>query len=455
MAFNPAEATTYWAVPDLVVDWKQSSHDLHRAVLAKVILFNGSVILSDSAVISNFFLRSGVSREFGRSDDRFYSDLIERDLLRLAIRTENGAVTPLRRVEESLVKSQGLPSDFPRVTDGRELDFLQDRAGVLQFTLEGAAARYQREIFKLFGTAALSEADVPEDVRKHIVDILAARIADKNEIVKWADFLEGTFLWEDLSKRLGVGDAFSLYGHAVFTAARGPHVTFLPEQLGVNPTYSHEHQVAIDIWRRRTDVEERLISRQRREVPLLSPVDFRDGLVRLTADDIATLRASPERIALDEALRTSAEKLGDFDELFTAMAEYRLLIDSRIVERGIHKAIETQTVSTSVAGLTIGKVAEETALALLCNFLPNLADGLTFGLFSWVHYVQSRSREHRRAKELAAEMEAIAREERERARKAEIDKQLLTRHFIRSASQRIDLAIVSDKATRRDGILGL
>jgi hypothetical protein len=330
---DPRDEQTYWIMPMDLFDLRHADPGRYRALFTYIILFGGSIVLSDSAVVGDRHFRLALRGDVEGSGDGFTRELIDRGYLRFAIREQGGVAKSLADTADDIVKRAGEywvgyepPGEMP------EFRYVEQHGHLVSYNLDSAAQRFQREALRVFSSGSFGKGGLPETYRRAIVSIMQEMIADR-QFSGLAEFSEGSRLWERVMKRTGKPKLFERYGDFVYAVARGPHATCLPEQLGINPTYSPSDKLAIDRWRGRDQDEPSFVEARTVRTRALRLVDFVEGLRRLTGPDVDALRMCDERLAYDCMLHDFALGKADSGEVLSALLAYRRRVEDRIMVR--------------------------------------------------------------------------------------------------------------------------
>ena len=393
---------TFWMVPRLVLDTKLTPAHHQRALLTYNILFNGSLIISDSDLINNASLRDLI-----RTGDSFSTGLFQAGLAEIARRTSDGAPASLGETSMTIARRPGgllagiAPGGAP------ELDWIERNATFLDYDLGSAAPRYQTEVLRILNNRSTLRQLLPDGVITAIIEICEQTIAEGGTL-SWSLFTLESDIWPAIQARIGGENLRAMYGTKVFEIARGPYSTFLPETLGVGATYSSEDRTGVDLWRGHYGLSARELDRKTIKVPATDLADTISGLSRLSVDLIQRLRQSSARLAYDERCKNYDLESGDLTELLRAFLTYRAEINGAIADavgRPLSVTSEDFTFSSCISEslstwdkVTYHAVEEYNQfLTFACKTaLSTLGNALTHGSFGLLNFAYSRVQAYRK-----------------------------------------------------------
>jgi hypothetical protein len=417
---------TFWMVPRAILSADADRLQYQRALLAYHVLFSGKVIISDSDVVNNLFLRNAI-----RADDDFVLELLAHKLLTIARRTIGGEHLPLGKVSEAIARRPG--GLLGRIAPGNspELARFEYLATSVPYDLNTAQPRYQVEVLRVFKATRFDAHLLPQDLAIVISQICEETISSGGTL-SWNLFTPQSELWPAIQRRLGDDTALKRFGDAVFEIARGPYSTYLPSALGVGASYSSEDRVGVDIWRGRYNVPQIELDRQTLTAPAHDLADMIGGLMRLTVTDLVKLRASAARAAYEDACANYLTS-NDFSAVLRSFFSYRAEINDAIsgaIRRSGKLNMETVTFTASLTDPSKGidTVAAtrfekfsfaafenyQACLAFACSTAQSaLLSSLTLGTFGYLQFAYSRIQSIRGSKEPTA-IDGTTTEQRER-----------------------------------------
>ena len=316
------ELNTFWMIPRGVLNAPASAHVEQRALITCNVLFGGPLIISDSDLINNLYIRENLHT-------RFVRDLLERGFLSIARRNFAGQPIPLRKVAETIKRKSGglLKNVEDRPFD--DLDSIEAISCCIDYDLAEAQPRYESEVLRVLRLLNAREDLLPAALSKTIIDVLEENSLP--QAVTWSTFDPTSTLWNTIHRRHGDDTLRERFGRRVFEVARGPYSTFIPGTLKIGATYSSEDQVGIDLWRGRYGMTNTEIERLTIRSYTLSPADTVAGLAMLTVDDIERLRSSKALQAYEDG----CDRLGfgetGLNEIKDAFLTYRAEVNYAIM----------------------------------------------------------------------------------------------------------------------------
>lgn len=445
---HSADEQTYWIMPLKVVDPRYGDADQYRALFTYIILFAGSIVFSDSAVVGNRLFRLALRADVEGSGDGFTRELVDHGYLRFAIREREGVALTLADTANDILTRAGEHwVGYEPVSDMPEFRYVQDHGHLLRYSLDGAAERFRHEVLRVFSSSPFEKGGLPKTYQRVFVSLIEEMLA-KGDPLGLADFSEGSALWERVMKRTGKPYLFERYGDFVYAVARGPHATFLPEQLGVNPTYSPSDKLAIDRWRGRDQDEAADVAMHTIRTQALGLADFASGLCRLTGLDVHALRTSDERRAYDRVLREFALRKARSAEVLRALVAYRRRVEDRIMSRLQARPVQNIEFKGQVSAYR--SFGTEIVRWVVVDGVAMLADVATGSLYSRVRYVWDRVHELQN-EERATIRTAVERENLRREFEAvEAEKDEIVEDLVRTASPTVEASVIVDKPGVRD-----
>ena len=317
---------TFWMTPRRVLDPQQCDYEQQRALITHAVLYGGPLLVSDSDFINNMVMRDGVAQ-----GDPFFLSMIERKLLQFAIREEGGNPMPLGNTAEKIFKNNGHSKQMgaERFCESPEFRHIEQHAETSRFSCAGAAARYHKETLRILEQAPFEQSDLPDPVRNAVVEMVKDHV-EKNTL-NWSYFSRGSTFWEGLEARLRITQAWDRYGEFINAVARGPYATFIPDTLGLSPTYSNEDKLGVEIWRGRLRATEQDVQLKKLKRARIGLADLVHGLAALSIDDVLELRASGQRSKYEDACQKSARGTLFLDEPLDDLHRYCQLVDDKVL----------------------------------------------------------------------------------------------------------------------------
>jgi hypothetical protein len=443
---DPRDEQTYWILPMDLFDPRQSDPVRYRALFTYIVLFAGSVVFSDSAVVGDRRFRLALRADVDGSGDGFTRELVDRGYLRFAIRERGGVAVSLADTASGIAERSGEYWVGYEPLGETEFHYVEQHGNLISYNLDGAAQRFQHEALRIF-SRSFETGGLPETYRRAFVSVMQEMIADQRPF-GLAEFCEGSSLWKRVMKRTGKPHLFERYGDYVYSVARGPHATFLPERLGINPTYSPTEKLAIDRWRGRDQDEPNLVEQRTVRTRALRLADFVDGLRHLTGADVDALRTSDERLAYDGLLRDFALGKAGSDEVLGGLLTYRRRVEDRIMIRIRSRPAEETEFQGSVNAFRA--VGTELVRWVFVDGLAMLADQATLGAFGRVRYVWDRLHEFREQERLTMRNAAEQEDLRKQFEAAEAEKDGVVEGLLRAENPAVEAALIVDKPGVRD-----
>lgn len=425
---------TFWMTPRELFHPERSDFQQLRAVITHTALYGGPLLISDSDFINNLHLRDAVV-----SGDPFVIPLLESGYLRLAIREENGQPVPLGATAEGIYKRGGHTPQIPaeRFKESPEFQFVQEHGQSLTYSLDGAAERYHRETLRLLEMAPFTAEELAPEFRRAILAVVHERA--QTHKLDWSYFTGPSTFWDALQQRLPGVPVRERLEEFLVAATRGPYATFIPTVLGLNPTYSHEDRLGVDLWRGRVGMTEEALERKTLKRARIGLGDYVKGLASLSVKAIEALRASGEFAAYEAGCEQVARGTLFPEEPLLALHQYRLRIDDAVL--------------TALARRRAGDEFEEeyraTALhehganeaAAWCRFgVGTLIDAATYGLYSICDFG------FQRVQRLLGWDDAAAAAREERLKEAQKEAEIARL----AGSPTIDAVILADRPSVRD-----
>jgi len=412
-----------------------------QALIIYTILFNGPIIASDSDLIVNPQLRYAILH------NKFVTSLVDSGYIQFAIRSENGVLKPLSETASTIFKNKGHNPLIPAGGHGKchEFHFIENHGTILEYSLNDAAERYQREALKILYKISQTKdyamwSQLDPDLARLVLQATKIYLEGGRKLT-WSFFKPSSSLWNlihQLSPEFKVSNSAKLF---ISNAMRGPYATFLPETLKVSPTYSKEDSLGIDMYRGRYLQNKETLVRKTLNRARISLVDYVTGLNSLSLNDIQKLRQSDERVAYDNACLKFSRTLADIDEPVRALYEYRRRIDSKILQRLRKRANveDTENIEVSIIGGKIHKF-QETELGQWIKFsVVTAADQFTCGAVSIADFLYTRLQQRQQKN---AEKEAHERNE--------IEKEIAIQQFQQEGSPILEGQAIIDEIDIRD-----
>jgi hypothetical protein len=436
---------TYWVIPRDILDQTKSDAERHRALLTYVVLFGGPALISDSATVRNSFLRRAIRSDVGASGDGFIRELIDRRFLRFAIRTVDDVDVSLAATAVKLNSRFGTARvGYEPLDETAEFDYIEKNAHLVRYDSGDAEDWYQRQTLRIFRDMPFDPVQLPETYRRAVVAVLGDHIEQKKPYFGLSDFRADSALWQDIVRRTGKPHLWDRCGAFIHDVARGPYVTFLPQKLGVSPTYSPYDRLGLNYLRGVRDEDEQVLDVHELRRRLLRLADFVAGLRVLTVDDIDALRNSDERRAYDGAMLLYAMSLSDSRDVATALTTYRMRIDDRIRRRLSGVDPEEEIVEAKVG--IIRSLGTDTVrfifVELFAALLPPESGELgKAGIrYMWDRFFELDRREIEEAQRVEGR-EAV----RKQMEAAEIENESILDDFVRAGSPVVESSITVDK----------
>lgn len=313
--------------PREVFDPRRCSNEQQRALIVHAVLYGGPLLVLDSDFINNLNFRDSIVR-----GDRFFIPMIEHGLIRFAIRERNGQSIPLGEIAEGILRRKGHTKHIPveRFGNSEEFEYIQEHAQVVPYSEDGAGTRYHRETIRILETTQFTENELPPKVHSAVLATVR-EYAEGNQL-NWSYFMQGSPFWTELEARLPGSRVRERFGEFMFAVARGPYVTFIPDALGVNPTYSREDQLGIDLWRGRHGMPEQVLERKQLKRSRIGIGDYVQGLAALSIGDIERVRNSGEWAAYEAGCQQLARGTAFPSEPLGALHHYRRRVDDAVLE---------------------------------------------------------------------------------------------------------------------------
>ena len=279
------QETTYWMMPRSVINGNPHDFSEQRALIAYNILFNGPLVISDSDVVVNPQLRNAILNQ-----DSFVKELIDHHYLQFAFRVNGEQVISLAQTARNIKKNKG---HNPLIADDRhgpspEFDYIESLGRRFTYSSARAAERYTRESLKLFRSLSIQNRYSEMLPVRHalaLTQVLESHVEEGN-LLNWSSFLADSGLWVQFGKRfpdLALNPELISFSHAV---ARGPYASFIPEALGVNPAYSPEDSLGMDVWRKRFLLAEELLEKKTIRCADISVIDYVSGISALSFKEL-------------------------------------------------------------------------------------------------------------------------------------------------------------------------
>jgi hypothetical protein len=440
----PSDKRTYWLIQRGVIDSDPAETAVHRAVLAHVLLFSGPVLISDSAFIRSRFLRLSLREAIKGRGDGFVRQLIDDNLLHVAIRTRGGVYQPLATSADKFIKDgKHRIAGYQPPGDHPEFRYLEDHTSPLAYSLDDATARYQTTTLRVFNDNIFTEQQLPGRYRHSIAEVLADCIRRGTEF-GLSDFSEDKDLWKEFVRATRCADLYKRYGAFIHAVARGPYATFFSDSLGFRPTYSPDDQVGIECLRGIYDKEVTVMDDAYFPGKLLHLSDFAVGLSQLTAQDIHDLQSTDELTAYNSLINQRAVELVDAKDVRAALLAYRRRIDERIMSRMSGVALEETTMRTTVSRLRsplTGVVASIVEIAMRSNpRLEAMHPYLTTAIETIRYMIDSVTDWRREDAQISghkAELKAM--------RDLETRRQALVEELAQRCAQRIDASVTVER----------
>ena len=322
------EQPTFWMIPREIFFLNNTSFVEHRAFISYNIIYNGPIIISDSDFVNDIHIRNAILNE------KFVKNLIESKYLQFACRTQNGRFIPFEDILGSIIKNGGhnIYISEDRLRQSEELLYVENNALLRPFSFVGAGERYTRETLRLFeslSNVGMYSQEFPPEYAQVMYETLQEYV-NAGDVLTWSHFLPEKNLWATLAQRLSPKPLQEQHKKFAFEAVRGPYVTFLPEILKVNPTYSKEDSLGIDIWRGRHLLTEKELARRQIRSPQKKLSDYVAALATVSMEDIHKLRQSNECSAYEKACSEFSKNTTDVLSPLKAFLEYRRLVDDTI-----------------------------------------------------------------------------------------------------------------------------
>jgi hypothetical protein len=384
---TPDPQVTFWIIPREMLNASQLQFEQQRAFITHSILFGGSLIISDSDFIQNLHLRDAIAQ-----GDKFIVPLIESGYLQFAIRAKNGSPVPFGKTAESLAQS-GRNEQIPtgRFTDSPEFRFAEANAQCRHFPVDGAAERYHNETLRILKTTQFNERDVCPNFLKAVHTILDEYVQDNK--ISWAYFGKRSVFWQRVQMMVPDTPVWDLYGPYLFAVTRGPYATFIPDVLGISPSYSREDQLGVDLWRGRYNLTKEVIERKQLKRARIGLADKIVGLAALSVTDIHTLRCSAEFLAYECACKQLGRGTLFVDEVTIALNAYCNRIDDAVLRallrnrRGEEFAEEYEISLLRKVGQEVGAVGQFVVRQGVSSALNSTVGGILSVLeFSYQRY---------------------------------------------------------------------
>ncbi len=345
--------------PREILDTNQCNLEHQRALITYNVLFNGPLIISDSDYISNQHFREAI-----RQGNPFFRALIEEGFILFAIRHQDTQPVSMGKTAEDIFKRGGhtawpgrsaIPPE--QFGDSPEFDFVERNAQLIPFSLDQYSTRYQAEVLRVFRETSFRAEDLPTSYVQAILEICQEWTATGKSIT-WSFFTYGSDFWKALEQRFPGGHIFERYGQFIFDVARGPYVTFLPQALGVNPTYSREDRLGVNIWRGRYELTEEELLRITLRGSRINLADMAAGPAKLEAQDIRRLRISPALFAYEQACEEFSQGRNTANDTLGALGEYRHEVESAILN-ALHRRFSSETVAEQYHISGLSKIGQE------------------------------------------------------------------------------------------------
>jgi hypothetical protein len=327
--------SSYWLLGD---DQLQMSSDrtreaLFRAHLKHSLLFNPSLLFSDSMVINNRNFRHIVET------DKDFRELLAQSNFSIAIRTDdNGRPNDLLELRNTFKKDgKSRVPELDEHSDG--LSFLQNHSKFIQYTGSDLAKFYTTNVVDIFQHDAVQER-LPNGVWKDVHEL--AREARRELGPKFGrDFFVYKLRDRLIERRKGTSSAIEAeidqHMEVIKSVSEYHYITALPSTINyTDPIYASKHADAFKICRGRGVLSSVDGNPDTRPLTLTTDLaSYESCIAELTAKDIIDLRGSDEGLAYFKAKFDF--DVSKFEEskrnFYVALSGYVSRIDKRIIER--------------------------------------------------------------------------------------------------------------------------
>jgi hypothetical protein len=424
-----------------------------RALITHNLLYNGPITISDSDFINNTILRLAF-----RDDDWFYRGLLEQGMLSLAVRAINGNILSLSEIASDMLTRPGhsMDLDTDSYQRGEELALVEEKGQILGYPLDDAAPRFAQKLLKLFKQNKV--AGLSDGVVEYLVH--ACEMADNAGKLSWGWFSAESPFWIDFAEQFALSDS-KLAGlkSTISNVARGPYITFLPESLGLMPSYSTEDRFAMEVYRGRYGQKEQELENVTLRRPRIDLGDFVAGLAKLSINDIVTLFNSSEASAFRNSCNDLSIAKIDIQQASYCLCAYRERIESMVCERlarGRSRDLVSEKYSFVLGAETpLESSQEEPIWESFLRFSAELtADVAFFHVGSALMFSYEIVQRLRGRSKVQTAVQQTHRQSQELAKAEEVAKEVAIGEMIRSKQKQVDFTILADRPYSRDFCAG-
>jgi hypothetical protein len=325
---------SYWLLADDQLDLglDRAKADLFRAHFNHSLLFNPSLLFSDSMAINNRNFRHLVEH------DSEFRTLIENSHFGIAVRTDaNNRALDLIELKERFIKDRK-----SRVTEldhsDAGLQFLQNCSEIVPYSGQELAQFYSEQVVDLFLHDAIQKklsGDIANDVH-----YLASQARSELGAGFGRDFfvfrLRDRLIKHRRGKSRSAEADVDASMQTIHRISEYHYITALPSKIDTTPIYANKHADAFDICRGRSDLHSVDGYNSDHHIRLLTGLaSFEKYVARLPAEDILELRKTDEASEYFTAKYNFDAKTYDESKrnFMAALAAYVRRIEDRIIHR--------------------------------------------------------------------------------------------------------------------------
>lgn len=333
---NPLDtySPSYWLLADDQLDLglDRTQADLFRAHFNHSLLFNPSLLFSDSMTINNRNFRHLIEH------DSEFRTLIENSRFSIAVRTDaNNRTLDLIELKERFIKDRkSRVAELDHLNDG--LQFLQNCADIVPYSGQELAQFYSEQVVDLFLHDAIQKK-ISSDIAKD-VHYLASEARSELGAGFGRDFFVFGLRDKLIKHRKGKSPSAEADVEASIQAihriSEYHYITALPTKIDTTPIYANKHADAFDICRGRSDIYSLRGYNSESRIRLLTGLaSFEKYIARLPAEDILGLRRTDEASEYFKAKYNFNAKAYDESKrnFMAALAAYVRIIEDRIIRR--------------------------------------------------------------------------------------------------------------------------
>jgi hypothetical protein len=278
---------SYWLLGDdqLDISKNESEQSLFEASFKHSLLFNPSLLFSDSMTINNRNFRQLIE------NSAEFRELVNPTTFFIAVReNDNGDPTNLIELQHSFAQSQKF-----RVTElqnsDRGMTFLQESASKLPYSVNRIAGLFAEQSVNIFGTDEI-QSRLPRNLWKDVQDLARQARDDLGEKYGLDFFF---YHLDGLLSRRRPDMPVDRYMDDIKQIVQLPYVTALPTAVNTTSIYANKHSEAFEICGGRAEMVSVDGRPDVRAIKLRTGLaNFGNGIALLSPDDILRLRNSDE-----------------------------------------------------------------------------------------------------------------------------------------------------------------